>query len=101
LLETLSFERAASVTRHALSFGNIHYRELKRIVEYRLDQPRTDADAPQVSNAWGDAQPVFARTGEDYRERVDVRCTETREVQPSLPMSFPSLKDQEVSRGTA
>ncbi len=101
LLETLSPERAASVARHALRFGNVHYRELKRIVEYRLDQPRADADVSQVSNAWGDAQPVFARSGEDYRERVDVRCTETREEQPSLPMPFPSLNDQEVSRGTA
>jgi transposase len=102
LLETLSPERATSAVRHALSFGNVHYRELKRIVEYRLDQPRADADMSQVSNAWGDdEQPVFARTGEDYRERIDVRCVEAPDGKPTLPMPVTSPSRQEVSRGTA
>ena len=101
LLETLSPERAMSVARHALNFGNVHYRELKRIVEHHLDQPQPDGGMLQVSNAWGSAQPVFARTGEDYRERVDVRDTETHDVQATLSMPFPPLNGQEVRRGTA
>ena len=101
LLETLSLKRATSVARHALSFGNVHYRELKRIVEHQLDQAQGDGGVLQASNAWSDAQPVFARTGEDYRERVDVRGIETGDVQPTLSMPFPSLNGQEVSRGTA
>jgi transposase len=101
LLETLPPERATSVARHALAFGNVHYRELKRIVEYSLDQPRKDDGARHVSNSWGDAQPVFARSGEDYRERVDVRCAETPEAQPPLPMALTSLGNQEVRHGIA
>ncbi len=101
LLETLSPERAMSVTRHALSFGNVHYGELKRIVERHLDQSRTDTDVSSVSNAWDATPPIFARTGEDYRQRVDVRNTKPPEAQATLPAPFPSLSGQEVSRGTA
>ena len=101
LLETLSPERARSVVRHALSFGNVHYGELKRIVEHDLDQPRSDVDMPLVTNVWGDAQPVFARTGEDYRERVDWRYTETVDAQSAWPAPLAPLSGQEVSRGTA
>jgi transposase len=99
LLESVSPERAERVARHALSFGNVHYGELKRIVEQRLDQ-RDLADAPPVSEVWGDRQPVFARSGADYRERVDVRCGEALEEQPAWLISL-SLGGQEVSRGTA
>jgi len=101
LLETLPPERATRVARHALGFGNVHYGELKRIVEHGLDQPREDDDVPQVSNSWGDAQPIFARSGEDYRERVDVRRAETTEAQPPLPSALAPLGNQEVRHGTA
>ncbi|MBN2195158.1 MAG: hypothetical protein JW751_20235, partial [Polyangiaceae bacterium] len=101
LLETLSPERATSVARHALRFGNVHYRELKRIVESCLDQPRQDADELQVGNSWGDAPPVFARSGVDYRERVDVRCAERRDAPPTLPTPLAPIGHQEVRHGTA
>ena len=101
LLETLPSERATSVARHALSFGNVHYREIKRIIEHHLDAPRLDTDMPQVSNAWGDAHPVFARTGEEYRERVDVRCTDALNAQQTLSLTLNAATTREVSHGSA
>ena len=100
LLETLSSERATAVARHALSFGNVHYRELKRIVEQRLEQSRDNAEAPQVTNVWGDSQPVFARTGEDYRQRIDVRSTDVCDAPQTTPTVLAPQSSQEVSRGT-
>jgi transposase len=86
LLETLSPERAECVARHALHFGNVHYIELKRIVEHELDRQHLDIDMPQVSSAWGDTWPAFARTGEDFLVRVARR--HEGEVTAIPPMSF-------------
>ena len=101
LLETLPPERTTSVAQHALRFGNVHYRELKRIVEYGLDQQHADMEPCQVSNAWGDTQPAFARSGEEYRDRVDVRCTDSDDTLATLRLAQAASARQEVSHGSA
>lgn len=69
LLAGLDEERRISVTKHALRFGNVHYSELKRIVERELDmQHEPDLS---VSSCWGEQVPTFARSGFDYQQRVD------------------------------
>ena len=101
LLEALSLERAVTVARHALKFGNVHYRELKRIVEHHLDEPDDAIAVSLTSIAWAEARPVFARTGEDYRERIDVRSSQMSDVQTIAAMPFGVLSEREVKRGTA
>ena len=101
LLETLPLERAIRVTRYAVSFGNVHYRELKRIVAHRLDEAHATATASEPSSGWGDAQPVFARSGEDYRDRVDTGSAQTTDMQKNAHMSFGLFSAREVERGIA
>ncbi len=69
LLEGLAPERIEGVARHALEFGNVHYGELKRIVENELDLRGAavgKAEADQASGGWASTQPEFARSGEEY-----------------------------------
>jgi len=73
LLEQLDEDRRSSVTRHALRFGNVHLGEIKRIVENELD--RHQEAAPTVTNCWTDHSPAFARSGEEYQQRVDTSWT--------------------------
>lgn len=101
LLEALPLERAVTVARHALNFGNVHYRELKRIIEHHLGESDDAIAVSLASHAWGDAQPVFARTGEDYLERIDVRSSPVSDVQTIAAIPFGVLSEQEVKRGTA
>lgn len=70
LLENLEEARRLSVTRHALRFGNVHYSEIKRIVEHELD--RQQESAPAVTNCWSEQMPTFARSGTEYQERTDI-----------------------------
>jgi len=101
LLEGLDTDRAESVARHALRFGNVHYGEIRRIVEQELDLKRIDADANQVSNAWGDSAPSFARSGDDFLASVDSRCTLSEGVPLSLSLGHDGLTESEVGHGLA
>ena len=101
LLESLPAERASTVAQHALRFGNVHYRELKRIVGEGLDGAPCDAGLAASLSSWGEVSPTFARSGEDYRERVDLRLAETSDERPSRPTALMLCARQEVCCGTA
>jgi hypothetical protein len=101
LLETLSPERAESVARHALHFGNVHYGELKRIIEHDLDHRRLDIESTQVSHDWGDTWPAFARSGEDFLARVVGRQRAELLATPTLSFEQPATPVEEVARGCA
>jgi transposase len=101
LLESLPIERAITVTRHALAFGNVHYRELKRIVEHRLDESQAASAPSLASNAWSDPSPVFARTGEEYRERVNLRSAAASDIQRTDATPHGAINVWKVGHGIA
>ena len=89
LLTGLDEERRTSVTKHALRFGNVHYSELKRIVERGLDKQHEPE--PSVSSCWGEHTPTFARSGFDYQQRVE----------PAWSGSSAARKSEEVAHANA
>lgn len=96
LLESLPPCRAESVADHALRFGNVHYGELRRIVERELDRAKAEGSTLQVTNAWGDTLPSFARSGEEFLARV-----ESWNSSGYSSRGAASLTEQEVNFGSA
>jgi len=101
LLEGLPAERSESVARHALEYGNVHFGEIKRIVDQKLEARDYAAPREQVSHGWGEAWPTFARHGEDFLESTAWRQAEASGATATLSFEQPSVQGEEGSHGSA